>query len=173
MDHRGLHLQALSTNEVHSVDVEPAIDPWRVWWYPSGDRLLILGKDTTGIQSLWSVSIFGGPLRHLITGVWDAAVSPQGDRIALIPGATPDRKSNREIWTMGPDGSNPEVLAEADEGSGFWRVAWTPDGSLGVKVARELQGTLHGPAAWYFTLAWRFDSPGRRPAAEAEAEAAE
>jgi hypothetical protein len=51
--------------------------------------------------------------------------------------------------------------------------AWTPDGSLGVKVARELQGTLHGPAAWYFTLAWRFDSPGRRPAAEAEAEAAE
>jgi Tol biopolymer transport system component/tRNA A-37 threonylcarbamoyl transferase component Bud32 len=140
VDLRGLHLQTLSSNEVHLVEMVPAIDPWRVWWYPSGDRLLILGKDTTGIQSLWSVSIFGGPLRHLITGVWDAAVSPQGDRIALIPGATPDRKSNREIWIMGASGSNPEVLVEADEGAGFWRVAWTPDGSH-VAVGEYGSGT--------------------------------
>jgi hypothetical protein len=48
---------------------------------------------------------------------------------------------------------------------------WTDDGSLGLKIARELQGTLHGPAAWYFSLSWRFDSPGRRPAAEADAAA--
>lgn len=48
-------------------------------------------------------------------------------------------------------------------------VPWTADGSVGIKIARELQGTLHGPAAWYFTLAWRFDSPGRRPGAEAAA----
>lgn len=50
---------------------------------------------------------------------------------------------------------------------------WTSDGSLGLKVARELQGTLDGPAAWYFTLAWRFDSAGRRPGAEALAASAD
>lgn len=52
-------------------------------------------------------------------------------------------------------------------GAQMW-MPWTQDGSVGIKVARELQGTLNGPAAWYFTLAWRFDSPGRRPGAEAD-----
>ena len=52
-----------------------------------------------------------------------------------------------------------------------WWAPWTADGSVGLKVARELQGNLHGPAVWYFTLAWRFDSPSRRPGAEIEAAA--
>lgn len=46
--------------------------------------------------------------------------------------------------------------------------SWTQDGSWGVKVARELQGTLNGPAAWYFSLKWRFDSPKGRPGSEEE-----
>lgn len=50
-------------------------------------------------------------------------------------------------------------------------LPWTADGSVGLKVARELQGTLDGPAAWYFTLAWRFDSPPQRPGAEEETRA--
>ena len=37
---------------------------------------------------------------------------------------------------------------------------WGQAGSLGFKVAAELQGTLDRPAAWYFTLGWRLDSPG-------------
>lgn len=36
--------------------------------------------------------------------------------------------------------------------------SWGSSGSLGFKVGRELQGTLDRPAAWYFTLGWRFDS---------------
>ena len=44
---------------------------------------------------------------------------------------------------------------------------WTDDGSVGVKVARDLSGSEHRPALWYFSLSWRFDSEGRRPAAEA------
>lgn len=39
-----------------------------------------------------------------------------------------------------------------------WWLPWGADGSLGFKVARELQGTLDRPAAWYFTLTWRLDS---------------
>lgn len=44
---------------------------------------------------------------------------------------------------------------------------WSEDGSVGVKVARDLSGSENRPALWYFGLGWRFDSPGRRPGAEA------
>jgi hypothetical protein len=50
--------------------------------------------------------------------------------------------------------------------------SWTDDGSVGVKISRDLSGSQHRPALWYFTVAWRFDSPSRRPAAEAAAAAA-
>jgi len=45
-------------------------------------------------------------------------------------------------------------------------TSWTDDGSVGFKVARELQGTLDRPAAWYFTLSFRLDSNSRRPGHE-------
>jgi hypothetical protein len=48
-----------------------------------------------------------------------------------------------------------------------WWLPWGNDGSLGFKLAAELQGTLDRPAAWYFTLAWRLDSARYRPVAEA------
>lgn|GEM_PF-1448870 len=40
---------------------------------------------------------------------------------------------------------------------------WTESGSMGLKVSRELQGSLDRPAAWYFTVSWRFDSSRYRP----------
>jgi len=43
-----------------------------------------------------------------------------------------------------------------------WWLPWGKDGSVGLKVAAEIQGTLDRPAAWYFTLAFRLDSPGHR-----------
>ena len=49
---------------------------------------------------------------------------------------------------------------------------WTDDGSVGVKVARDLSGSENRPALWYFSLSWRFDSEGRRPSAEVEEAAA-
>lgn len=48
-------------------------------------------------------------------------------------------------------------------------TSWTDDGSVGFKVARELQGTLDRPAAWYFTLSFRLDSNSRRPSSESPA----
>jgi len=47
-------------------------------------------------------------------------------------------------------------------------LPWTADGAVGVKVGRELQGTLDRPAAWYFTLSWRLDSPKYRQGLTAE-----
>lgn len=36
--------------------------------------------------------------------------------------------------------------------------SWTPDGSLGLKAARELDGHEDRPSQWFLTVAWRFDS---------------
>jgi hypothetical protein len=44
-----------------------------------------------------------------------------------------------------------------------WWFRWGEVGSMGLKAAAEMQGTLDRPAAWYFTLAWRFDSLRYRP----------
>ncbi|MEN8005968.1 MAG: hypothetical protein ABFS42_03095 [Candidatus Krumholzibacteriota bacterium] len=49
-----------------------------------------------------------------------------------------------------------------------WWLPWGDSGSLGFKVARELQGTLDRPAAWYFTVAWRLDSTRHRLKAPAD-----
>lgn len=40
---------------------------------------------------------------------------------------------------------------------------WTDDGSVGLKITRELQGTLDRPAAWFFTVSFRLDSNRYRP----------
>ncbi len=45
-------------------------------------------------------------------------------------------------------------------------TSWTDDGSVGFKVARELQGSLDRPAAWYFTISFRLDSNSLRPSQE-------
>ena len=49
-------------------------------------------------------------------------------------------------------------------------VPWTADGSVGLKIARELQGSLDRPADWYFSLSWRFDSPKYRQGLEEKPE---
>jgi hypothetical protein len=42
-------------------------------------------------------------------------------------------------------------------------LPWTADGAVGLKVSRELAGTLDRPAAWYFTVSWRLESARYRP----------
>ncbi|MCP4573043.1 MAG: hypothetical protein GY838_11870 [bacterium] len=34
---------------------------------------------------------------------------------------------------------------------------WRDDTSVGLRVRRELEGDEHRPAAWYFTVSWRFE----------------
>ncbi len=39
-----------------------------------------------------------------------------------------------------------------------WWLPWSGDGSVGLKVARELEDETDRPAQWYVTLTWRLDS---------------
>ena len=133
-DPRGLYLQNLETNEPRPIPIDDSISSWNVWWYPDNENLLVLGNDSTGIQSLWSVSMFGGAARKIHSGVFLAAVAPDGSAIAVIRGATTSAQSLREIWLMGLAGENPQVLATAEPDESFWKIAWTPDASA-VAVA--------------------------------------
>ena len=127
IDPRGLHLQLLTTNEIHTLDMDVAGAPWKVWWYPDGTRLLFLGADEDDVLTLWSVSMLGGRARRLQQSVMTAAVAPNGQRIAVIRGLSIQAQSFREVWVMGPNGEDARLLASAKPGESFWRLAWTPD----------------------------------------------
>lgn len=111
------------------------------------------------------LAVTGTYLMNMDSGkdLLDESAFPDGGQLGLTYnwyrgrgsrlGATYDLKSL--------DGRKSEIL-----GLQAW-VPWTQDGSMGLKVARDLSGSQDRPALWYFTLAWRFDSPGRRPEVEA------
>jgi len=45
-------------------------------------------------------------------------------------------------------------------------LPWAADGAVGLKIGRELQGSLDRAAEWYFSLSWRLDSPKYRQGLE-------
>jgi Tol biopolymer transport system component len=130
VDPRGLHLQTLATRATRPISIENPITPWKVWWYPNRDDVLVLGTDSTGIQSLWSISMFGGTARKVHSSVMTAAVAPDGGTLAVIRGASTRDQSFREIWQMGPNGENPRLLVTAGPEESFWKISWTPDGAF-------------------------------------------
>jgi serine/threonine protein kinase len=129
VDLRGLHLQDSATKATRSIPIENPITPWKVWWYPNKDEVLFLGTDSTDIQSLWSISMFGGSARKVHSSVMTAAIAPDGEALAVIRGANTRDQSFREIWLMGPNGENPRLFVTAGPEESFWKISWTPDGA--------------------------------------------
>ena len=113
------------------------------------------------------LGLTGGYLMNMDSGqdLLDADAFPNGWELGAVLNRYRGRGSR---YALAYDLKNRDGRVSQLLGVRVW-LPWTADGSVGIKVARELQGTLHGPAAWYFTLAWRFDSPGRRPGVEATA----
>ncbi len=73
-------------------------------------------------------------------------------------------------WYRGP-GNRLLLTADLAERNGRrsrqvglqWWGGWTDDGSVGIRIAKELEDGTDRPASWYLSLAWRFDSPSHRP----------
>lgn len=83
-------------------------------WSPTGEQLLY----TCGLR-ICVVSLDGAPVGQSPTEWWSgsaAAWSPDGTRIAVVPGAIeesgPVARSGPVLYTMAPDGSDVQVLAE-------------------------------------------------------------
>ena len=127
VDPRGLHLMILDTRETHTVEIDGSMTPWRVSWHPSGTRLLVLASGDDGNQDLWSVSMLGGRPISVLSNVMFATQSPDGQRVAVIRGASARGQSLREIWLAGPNGEDPQLLLTAEHHESFWQLAWSPD----------------------------------------------
>lgn len=140
--------------------------------YPFSSTSLPLrleARKMAGLAGPLQISCDAGYLVNMDSGKedLDPAAFPSGHRLGL-----------GLHWYHGR-GSRVQIGADLHERTGRrsvlagmeWWVPWTPDGSLGLRVAKELAGSADRPASWYFTVAWRFDSPGYRPGVEKPAAA--
>jgi hypothetical protein len=108
--------------------------------------------------------LLAGYLVHMDSGkdFLDSSAFPSGYQL----GASLARYGGRgSRWHLTWDYRNEDNRKSQLVGVQGW-VPWTDDGAVGLKIAREIQGSLDRPAEWYFTLSWRFDSPKYRQGLE-------
>jgi len=142
-DTTGVYIRHIDTGEVRPLQLPKAFDAAPTGWFPDGTHLLLTSAGAAqGKPSLWKVSILGGSPQQLMENASEAAISPDGSKIAFLRG---DAVGSLEIWVMGTDGSNLHRIADAAApgesiplgyGSGsqpltgvrLSAVAWSPDG---------------------------------------------
>ncbi len=105
-----------------------------------------------------------GYLAHMDSGkdFLDPFAFPSGYQFGASLASYGRRGSRWQLtWDYRKEGNRQSQLV----GVQGW-LPWTADGALGLKVSREIQGTLDRPAEWYFTVSWRLDSPKYRQGLE-------
>ncbi len=123
-DRNGLFLRELSSGETHSIDVPGVIRPRAKVWFPDGSHLLVnAAQPSTGLASVYSVSLLGGSPRKLVDNAEARSISPDGSQIAVVRNDWP----NQEIWLFSSDGQNSRQLVPAT-GDVFGAVVWSPHG---------------------------------------------
>lgn len=154
-DPTGTYLKQIATGEIHRLALPQGIGGHPVAWYPDGNHFLLQWFSAADEKpSLWSLSAFGGSARKIVDDGWGAAVSADGSRIAFIRNA-PGRGGicrinldcryalGREIWTTGPDGSEPQKVVDANAEDRFGPVAWSPDGQRIAYVRLHLTADVN------------------------------
>ncbi len=136
----GIYVQTLATGETTQVPgTETALNITPAW-SPDGRIVAYAHSDERGTD-IFAAS-FGGSAQRLTVGRFADNLSPtysnDGRRIAFIS----TRAGPPQLYAMGADGTDQELLAPFDFGvSGSSNAPeWSPDGS-GVTFHREVQGT--------------------------------
>src|SRR5215469_5476585 len=142
-DTTGAYIRHIDTGEVRPLQLPKGFDAFPTGWFPDGTHLLLTSAGAAqGKPSLWKVSILGGSPQQLMEHASEAAISPDGSKIAFLRG---DAVGSLEIWVMGTDGTNLHRIADATApgasiplgyGTGsqpltgvhLSAVAWSPDG---------------------------------------------
>ena len=89
-------------------------------WFPGGTKLLVNGPAGNGVWGIWTLAPVGGELRKLQDTIGDAALSPDGSRIAFV--------SEQGVWQMGPNGEQPAPLFAIAAREQVRNLVWSPDG---------------------------------------------
>ena len=124
MQSDGLHLRVISSGETHQIRMpaELSFNRSEVDWFPDGTHLIVSAHADDN-SSLWKLAIIGGAPKKLIDGAVSVAISPDGSRIAYMPGLF-----QSAIFLMGPDGEQPTQLVDFEESIAVREIGWSPDG---------------------------------------------
>lgn len=155
-DTTGVYIRHIDTGEVRPLQLAKGFDAVPAGWFPDGTHLLLSsgGGAAQGRPSLWRVSILGGSPQQLMENASEAAISPDGSKIAFLRG---DAVGSLEIWIMGNDGSNLHRIVDATApgasiplgygtasqpltGVRLSAVAWSPEGKQLAYLRRLREG---------------------------------
>jgi len=127
------------------------------YWSHDGNRIFFISRD-----SLWSVGSVGGEPHQEMAGVYQAALSPDGETLAFWRrGFGQEGARASTLWISSPPGSSPrkyspEPFADAAEGWVGNHLRFSPDGSL-IGLSKHSD---KGPNFWI--LDWP-DGPRAKP----------
>jgi len=139
-DPGGIHVKVIASGETRTVTPQagPRSGGWQVWrtapsepawevagWFPDATTLLADLRDEKG-ESIWALSMLGGPPRRLRQGAEASAVSPDGSLVAFTAGDA--TFPWHELWLMGPQGEDAHKIATSPTDRHFLQTVWAPDG---------------------------------------------
>jgi DNA-binding winged helix-turn-helix (wHTH) protein/Tol biopolymer transport system component len=152
-DTTGVYIRHIDTGETRPLQLPKGFDAVPASWFPdSAHMLMSVVEGAQTAPSLWKVSILGGSPQKITDDASEAAVSPDGSKIAFLRDAFDVKVVStftgraREIWLADTNGSNPRRLSVAELAQDsesaarpaadrrysavfFYRLAWSPDGS--------------------------------------------
>jgi len=97
-DTTGVYIRHIDTGEVRPLQLPKGFNAFPTGWFPDGTHLLLTSAGAAqGRPSLWKVSILGGSPQQLMENATEAAISPDGSKIAFLRG---DAVGSLEIWVM-------------------------------------------------------------------------
>ena len=141
-DNLVLYLRQIANGETRAWGLPKDFVAWPDDWFPDGTHLLVTRREgPSRTLSLWKLSLLGGNPEKLMDDAARGSVSPDGSRIAYVPGP----KFGSELWVMDSDGANARRVALARKpdqpnlGDGWIQhAAWSPNGTRLAYVEAHL-----------------------------------
>jgi DNA-binding winged helix-turn-helix (wHTH) protein/Tol biopolymer transport system component len=146
-DPTGLYLRQINSGETRPWGLPKDFVAWPASWFPDSTHLLVARLEGVGRMpgvywkpSLWKLSLLGGDPQKLMNAAGGGVVSPDGTRIAYLPGP----KYGSELWVMNSDGANVRKIASVgkpdqttERGRWIYPVVWSPSGKRLAYIERH------------------------------------
>jgi serine/threonine protein kinase len=131
-DVNGIHLKLIETGETHTIPQPEALkilpSEWHLGtWFPDGTRFLANANLTEVSNSMWAVSVMGGPPHEIRDNAFGWSISPDGASIAFSTNVRSWGGAD-DIWVMHVNGEQAHKIDDTDAQSVFLRVQWAPNG---------------------------------------------